>query len=194
MTSIEYGLKNRVVFLLVLSTAAWGLGISGVELLWQPQTKSILGSDSQTWIFGLMSAGYFVASGVGNFIVTLVCKFFNNNYQGVLTGSRLFMGVTLLILASQENILGFIGLYWLLFIFNGVMKSPHAALFNDNIPEDQRSTLLSFESLMLQIGGLIGSIGLGYVSQAFSISNAWFIGAGVLALSSLCYVFLPKRT
>ena len=77
--SVQYGFKNRIVFLLVLSTAAWGLGISGVELLWQPQAKSILGSDSQTWIFGVMSAGYFIASGLGSVIITPISKLFNNN-------------------------------------------------------------------------------------------------------------------
>ena len=191
--SIQYGLKNRIVFLLVLSTAAWGFGISGVELLWQPQAKSILGSDSQTWIFGLMSAGYFIASGLGSVIVTPISKLFNNNYQNLLALFRFLMGATLVILAMQANITSFIGLYWLLFIFNGVMNSPHAALFNDNIPEEQRSTLLSFESLMLQIGGLLGSVGLGYLSDSFSIPAAWFVGAGILALSSLFYVLLPKQ-
>jgi len=191
--SIQYGFKNRIVFLLVLSTAAWGLGISGLELLWQPRVKSILGSDSQTWIFGLMSAGYFLASALGSFIASPLCKLFRNNYQGVLAGARFLMGGTLFILALQVDIIGFIGLYWGLFIFNGVMNSPHAAIFNDNIPEDQRSTLLSFESVVMQVGGLIGSIGLGYLSQNFSITIAWFVGAGILALSSLCYIFLPKR-
>jgi MFS transporter, DHA1 family, quinolone resistance protein len=192
--SIQYGLKNRVVFLLMLATSAWGLGISGVELLWQPQAKSILGSDSQTWIFGLISAGYFIASGAGSFLATPICKFFNNNYKGVLAAARFLMGSTLLVLALQGNLTGFIGFYWGLFVFNGVMNSPHAAIFNDNIPEKQRSTLLSFESFMLQIGGLIGSVGFGYLSQTFSISKAWFVGAGILALSSLFYIFLPKRT
>ncbi|MBT3316299.1 MAG: MFS transporter [Anaerolineae bacterium] len=191
--SVQYGFKNRIVFLLVLSTAAWGLGISGVELLWQPQAKSILGSDSQTWIFGVMSAGYFIASGLGSVIITPISKLFNNNYQNLLALFRFLMGATLVILAMQANITPFIGLYWLLFIFNGVMNSPHAALFNDNIPEEQRSTLLSFEALMLQIGGLLGSVGLGYLSDNFSIPAAWFFGAGILALSSFFYIFLPKQ-
>jgi len=192
--SIQYGLKNRIVFLLMLTTTAWGLGISGVELLWQPQAKNVLGSDSQTWIFGLISAGYFFASGIGSYLATPICKFFNNNFQGVLAGARILMGASLLVLALQGNIVGFISIYWILFVFNGVMNSPHAAIFNDNIPENQRSTLLSFESFMLQIGGLIGSVGFGYISQTFSIPNAWFVGAGILVLSSFLYIFLPKRT
>jgi MFS transporter, DHA1 family, quinolone resistance protein len=191
--AFHYGLKNRIVFLLVIASCAWGLSISGVELLWQPQTKQILGSDTQTWIFGLLGAGYFAASALGNLIVTPICKRFNNNYRGVLAGMRFLMGSTLIILALQVNIFSFIGLYWVLFVFNGIMNSPHAALFNNNIPEQQRSTLLSFESFMLQIGGLIGSVVFGYISKLFSISNAWYIGAMILALSSLCYVFLPKQ-
>jgi predicted MFS family arabinose efflux permease len=140
-----------------------------------------------------MSAGYFVASGLGSFIVTPISKLFNDNYQNLLAFFRFLMGATLVILAMQANITSFIGLYWLLFIFNGVMNSPHAALLNDNIPEEQRSTLLSFEALMLQIGGLLGSVGLGYLSDNLSIPTAWFVGAGILILSSFFYIFLPRQ-
>jgi hypothetical protein len=46
-TSVQYGIKNHVIFILLLSSLALGIGGMGLEVLWQPQVKGILGSDSQ---------------------------------------------------------------------------------------------------------------------------------------------------
>jgi DHA1 family quinolone resistance protein-like MFS transporter len=190
-TSMQYGLKNRVILMLLVSALAWGLGLSGLENLWQPQVKDILGSDSQTWIFGLLSAGYFLAGSLGYILITPICKLFNNNYPQVLFGTRLLMGVFYFLLALQSSLADFAVFYLTLFVFNGMSNPPHAAIFNAQIPEAKRSTLLSFESFFLQIGGLVGSLIMGYLSNTVSIPIAWFVGAGVWGVSSLVYFFLP---
>lgn len=192
-TSLQFGLKQKAVLLLLISSVGWGMGVSGIEFLWQPQLKAIIGSESQTWIFGVVGAGYFFACALGNLLVTPICKLFRNHYAFISTGSRFLMGTFLAILAFQNNLFGFIGIYWLLFTFNGIMDSPHATLFNENIPEEKRSTLLSFDSFMMQSGGLIGSITLGYIAEQFSIPMAWYGGAIILSLSALCYLFIPRK-
>ena len=73
----------------------------------------------------------------------------------------------------------------------GVEGSPFAALFNSNVPSEKRSTLLSLQSLVLQVGGLIGTLVMGYVAQAFSFGAAWSIAGLVLILSALAYYFIP---
>jgi len=190
-TSMQYGIKDRVILMLLLSALAWGLGLSGLENLWQPRVKDILGSDSQTWIFGLLSTGYFLAGSLGYILITPICKLFNNNYPQVLFGTRLLMGTFFFLLALQGSLAGFAIFYLTLFIFNGMSNPPHAALFNAQIPEEKRSTLLSFESFFLQIGGLFGSLLMGYISNTISIPIAWFVGSGILGVSSLVYFFLP---
>ena len=189
-TSIQYGIKNNIIFLLLLSTFAWGVGFSGLETFWQPQVKNILGSDSQTWIFGALTAGYFFAGSLGNVLITPLCKLFKNNYSLVLFLIRLFMGVLFFILALQNKIAGFTIFYLTLFLYNGMNNAPHATIFNYQIPSEKRSTLLSFESLFLQIGGLLGALIMGYISNSFSITTAWFIGSAVLVLSCFTYLFL----
>ena len=189
-TSIQYGIKNNTIFLLLLSTFAWGVGFSGLETFWQPQVKNILGSDSQTWIFGALTAGYFFAGSLGNMLITPLCKLFKNNYSLVLFLIRLFMGVLFFILALQNKIAGFTIFYLTLFLYNGMNNAPHATIFNYQIPSEKRSTLLSFESLFLQIGGLLGALIMGYISNSFSITIAWFIGSAVLVLSCFTYLFL----
>ncbi|MBA7566385.1 MFS transporter [Candidatus Atribacteria bacterium 1244-E10-H5-B2] len=166
------------------------MGFSGLETFWQPQVKNILGSDSQTWIFGALTAGYFFAGSLGNVLITPLCKLFKNNYSLVLFLIRFFMGVLFFILALQNKIAGFTIFYLTLFLYNGMSNAPHATIFNYQIPSEKRSTLLSFESLFLQIGGLLGALIMGYISNSFSITIAWFIGSAVLVLSCFTYLFL----
>ena len=193
-TSFQYGLKNRTVFLLLLTTFAWGVSISGLELLWQPRVKDIIKIEGNTWIFGILATGYFMADALGNVVVSKLCKIFKNSYSLILMYTRMTMGLFLLILAFQSRITGFTFFYWTLFIFNGMSNSPHAAIFNTAIPADKRSTLLSFESLFLQIGGLLGALIMGYLANTLSISIAWILGAVILLISSLAYAYLPHHS
>ena len=101
------------------------------------------------------------------------------------------MGVFYLTLALQKSLTGFSIFYLSTFLFNGLTSSPHQTLLNEQLPKERRSTLLSFESIFLQVGALIGSLIMGYIAQNLSISIAWIVGAGILAFSCLLYFFLP---
>ena len=61
---------------------------------------------------------------------------------------------------------------------------------NREIPSTKRSTLLSFESLVLQAGAVIGSIFMGLIAKVRSISLAWYVGSAILLASSLAYLFI----
>ena len=193
-TSIHYGINNQSILLLLLSSFAWGIGIVGLEVLWQPQVKHILGSDSQTWLFGLLATGYFLASSVGSLLSTPLCKLFKQNYPRILFHTRLFMGLFVFLLALQGHVIGFTWWYWTLFVWNGMSKSPYMAIFNAHIPESHRSTLLSCQSFFVQFGVLSGSLTMGYIAETFSIPLAWCFAAAILVISSLLYVCLPKQT
>lgn len=192
-TSLQYGVKHPTISLLLGSAIGWGIGVSGLELLWQPQVKMLLGSDSQTWIFGVLSAGYFLASAGGNLSANPICRLFRHDYPRILLVTRLLMGIGVFLLALQQHLAGFMTIYWGLFVFNGLSNSPNAAIFNLHIPKEQRSTLLSFQSFVEQSGGLVGALCMGYISEHISIPIAWFFGAEILVLSSLAYVFLPAQ-
>jgi len=190
--SITYGVKNRVVLLLLISTAALGIALSGLENFWQPQLKGITGATSRTWLFGLLSAGYFLAASVGNLIVTPICRLFGTRYAVILFASRICMGAIWFVLALQTTVQGFAVFYIVIFLFHGISTSPHAAIMNREIPNTKRSTLLSFESLILQSGAVVGSIFMGFVSKVHSISVAWYIGSAILLISSVFYLFIPN--
>jgi DHA1 family quinolone resistance protein-like MFS transporter len=188
--AMKYGVKNRVVLVLLIAIATLGFGIASVELLWQPRVQEVAGDAMETWILGVLAAGYFFSSSVGNLLSTPACRLLKNNYPAALAILRGAIGLSLLILAWQESILGFALLYFVMFFFNGVSDSPHATLFNNQIPKKVRSTLLSFQSVMLQLGGLCGSLIIGFIANTYSIPLAWEIAAVVILLSSVTYLIL----
>jgi DHA1 family quinolone resistance protein-like MFS transporter len=189
-TAVKYGVKNRVVLILLVAIATLGFGIASVELLWQPRVQGIIGDSTQTWILGVLAAGYFFSSSVGNLLSVPTCRLLKNNYPATLSVLRAAMGLSLLFLAWQETVLVFALLYFVMFFFNGVSDSPHATLFNNQIPKKVRSTLLSFQSVMLQLGGLCGSLIIGFIAKTYSIPFAWTIAAVVILLSSGAYLIL----
>lgn len=192
-TAIVYGLRNRVVFLLLMTTLAWGFSFAGLEIFWQPRVKAILGAETRTWIFGLLSAGYFLAGSLGSLLITPLCRLFRNRYELVLFLARSLMGGLFLALALQRGILGFSLFYLALFMANGMGNSPHAAIFHREVPGETRATLLSLDSLCLSIGGLLGSLFLGFLAGFCSIPTSWFAGAGVLGTSGLLYLLVLRR-
>ena len=82
--------------------------------------------------------------------------------------------------------------YIVVSLFNGISTSPHAAIMNREIPNTKRSTLLSFESLILESGVVVGSIFMGFISKQHSIAVAWYIGSAILFVFSIFYLFIPR--
>ncbi|HUT27103.1 MAG TPA: MFS transporter [Methanomassiliicoccales archaeon] len=188
--ALAFGIRDRFTLVLMISSLFMGFGLLSVELLWQPQVLGLMGDPTETWIFGVLAAGYFFASALGNMVATRLVPWFGRDHLLLLTIVRAVSGATLVILAWQQGLLEFAIVYLLLYLIFGVASSPHAAVFNARIPSERRSTLMSFESLMLQSGGMLGSLFIGTWAKLAGISSAWTVAGLILLLSSLTYGYL----
>ncbi|REE55396.1 putative MFS family arabinose efflux permease [Paenibacillus taihuensis] len=186
--SVRYGIKQVAVFMLLLTTFAWGFAFSGLETYWQPQVKDLLVTDSATWVYGLLTAGYFISASIGGLFIGPVARWLNIPFRTLLLAVRVLLGILFLILAAQSTVVGFTVFYFVLFMTNGMASSPDATLFNEQLDESNRSTMQSLSSLFLQLGGLIGSFVHGFIAQNASISVTWYVTGGVLIASGFLYM------
>ncbi len=194
-TSVQYGYKDRVIFLLLLTTVALGFGLSSLETLWQPRVQELIGTQhTGSWIYGALSAGYFLAAALGSLIIIPIAKRMEDRYPILLFVNRLIFGLMYGVLALQTGLIGFAAWYIILFVFNGTNSSPHDALLNSAIPAHRRSTMLSLSSFSLQIGGVAGSLLGGLLARSVSIQAAWLTAMGILLLSAFCYIAVQKRS
>jgi MFS family permease len=186
VVSAKYGVRNRITLVLLISMAALGFGIMSIELLWQPRVQEIVG-ESDTVVLGILAAGYFFASALGSLAATRLPE---ENQTWTMAGIRLASGLIFIVFAFQTRLFGFALFYVMLYFVASVGDSPHAALYNSQAPSEVRATLLSLQSLVMQLGAMIGSLVLGFVAQAASITAAWIIGGIAVAASCLCYIYL----
>lgn len=188
--SLSIALRNNNILLLILGTMTWGFCFNAIELYWQPQVKALLGTDAQTWIFGVINSGYFFASLLGVGLINLLLKRRSISQRLVLVVSRILAGLIIIVLSFQNTIVSFASVYLFLFLMNGIMNIPEGTIMNSLIPDEKRSSLLSLSSLMLQLGGIAGSIVYSMLVKSIRISGVWILSGIVFGISSMLYLSL----
>jgi MFS family permease len=194
--AVQMSRQNSTIMLLLGAGFATGLGILSLETFWQPFFADLLGGgETQSLFFGTVMAGYFLVGVVGNVLATPLSKLLHQQYALVAALFQGLQGVLLMVLAGQTAVIPAITLYWLVFMGMSVVSSPHAALINNEIPSERRSSMLSVQSLATYAGAILGSVALGYVAENSSIRMAWTVAGSVLLVSLLLYlrIYTEKR-
>jgi len=182
--------RDRTVAVLLLISISMGFGLISLELLWQPRLSQLLGGESETWIFGALAAGYFLASSVGYVAAIPFCRAMRNDHPRTLFVVYMAAGILIAVLAMQTAVAPFALVYLLIYMMIGLLNSPFDALYNARVPSEDRSTMLSLMSLTMQAGGLVGNLVVGFIAGATSISVAWLVASGVVLFSTSGFLYL----
>ena len=188
-TAVSLTRKNNILLYLLGATSVSGFVLLSLESFWQPFFANLFGgSEGNTVWFGVIMGGNFLVGMLGNMIVTPVSKALGKRYGLVAAIFQGLRGIILIGLALQSNLPIAVLLFWLVYLNMGAVNSPHSTLLNEQIPSEQRSSILSIESLASYLGGAIGGVLLGYIAEQISISTAWIISGGALVLSLFLYL------
>jgi len=188
--SIRYGWRERPVRLLMFCSFLqmgfmyWGF------YAWQPYFLRLLGRDA-IWAAGAAASVIAGAMIAGNVLVDLVSRF---------CGRR----TTLLLWAAGLQALAAIGVgltgsFWLalaLFVLLaagvGIAGPVKQAYLHNSIPSTERASVVSFDSMFGNGGGILGQAGLGYLSRAHSIEQGYVVG-GLASLLALPLIVALRR-
>jgi MFS family permease len=179
---LTYGWERRSVRLIMVFTFLQYGVFYWVFYAWPPYLLDLLGRDA-VWMAGVVAGGIAASMMVGNRLVEVLARACHKR-------------TTLLIwaVAIQGAVavgLGFAPSFWvalpLLLVSTGAMgvvEPVRQAYLNQVIPSQERATILSFNSMAGSLGGVGSQVGLGVISQAFSIATG-FVVSGAITLSSL---------
>jgi MFS family permease len=172
--SIAYGWRRRSVRLLMgVSFLQWGFLAWGFYA-WQPYFLKLLGQDA-VWVAGAVAAAIALSTIAGNAVVDWLSRF---------CGRR----TTLLLWAAGAQTaaaigVGLAGSFWLAALFFvfvaaaiGVTGPVKQAYIHEMVPSGQRASVISFDSMIGNLGGVFGQAGLGYLSRARSIEEGYVAG------------------
>ncbi len=181
--------RNNPTLLLLLGAASVsGFVLAGLEAFWQPNFASMLGgSEGKSLFFGIIMGGNFLVGMLGSLLATPVSRHLKKRLGLVCAIFQGAWGMAIILLALQVYPVPAAIFFWLAYMNQGVLDSPHNTLLNREIPSEQRSSMLSISSLSGYIGAMIGSVGLGYIAEHVSISTAWMISGVVLVASLALY-------
>ncbi|NRA88648.1 MAG: MFS transporter, partial [Rhizobiales bacterium] len=189
-----YAFKHKIISVMLLSTAITSLAFIVLETFWIPYVKPMIEGEYVTSIIGVLTFIYFFSMAIGAGISTPIVNLFNGSRAHALLLIICLSGLLLCLLSFTNTLYYFIPVIILVTVLMGAASPPFASIFHDYIPDNKRSTLLSLQSLVEKIGGLIGMLGLGYIAEKFGIGTAWQFGGGVVIIAGLLYLFLANRT
>jgi predicted MFS family arabinose efflux permease len=179
--SIRHGWHRRPIRLLMfVSFLQWGF-MSWGFYAWQPYFLELLGRDA-VWAAGAAASAFAGAMIAGNAIVDRLSSFCGRRTTlllwagGLQSGAAVVVGLTesfWIALASMIVLAAGLGM-------TGPVKQ---AYLHASVASSQRATVVSFDSMFGNGGGVVGQAGLGWVSRARSIEDGYVLGGLATALA-----------
>lgn len=175
--------KSSTIICIFISVFATGFFLSSLETYWQPHFITLLPNDNFMGLLGLMAFLYFAAATLGSISSNKIIKKYKFNINKMYLILRVLLAISLILTALQTNVPVFIGLYASIYLIFGMVMVPEGAILNSEIPNEVRASVLSVNSLAMQIGGLSGSFLYSILINYISIPNIWIIAASVVLLT-----------
>ena len=174
-SSIIYGVKNKIVLLLIIPGAISMFAYMAVMQYWQPYFEEIAKTLQLGYAWVALSVGLMV----GSFLVQWTSLF--KRYH-VLICTTILCAVTPLGLALSNSLLASLPLFLLYFVGRGVMLPTRKAYINDHIPKETRATILSFDSMISRGAAALGLIVFGLIAKYTSLIGSWYAASAIILL------------
>lgn len=188
VASINYGIKNKIVFTIIC------LGIVGVfaaqapGMYWQPRFNEFLPNvSSMGWI--LTAIG--IAGIIGNKLSVLLLRLVKKEKLGLMI-SQLLKGLFLCLAALSPFLIPIL-IFFIVYNIGGGLFGPIKSVYlNKNIPSEKRATIISFDSMALKLGSGAGLLVSGILAKSISIPFSWLF-SGIFLISGTMVIYLCSK-
>jgi MFS family permease len=189
-SSIKYGVKNKVVFMIVCLGLIQCFSVQALNMYWQPRFNKFLPSRS---LLGWIYVAIWLAIISGNKMVGVLLKWVKRERLGLLI-SQVVIGLGICLASLFSSLFAIFLPFIIHEIGRGMFTPIKSAYLNKNIPSAQRATVISFDSMVLCLGSAIGLLISGVLAKNISIPFAWLFSGIFLVLATVTiYLFSRKR-
>ena len=175
---------------MTILTASMGVALATVELLAPASIDRIVGGEDEAAgpYAMLLTLGFF-GSAMGSAQASRTARRLGSSPRGILAARVLGAGALMGVAASS---LGAVAVALVAFYaVNGVARPLMSDIIHRSVAAAERATILSVQSLTLQLSAVLASLAIGPVAQHVSIGAALAMGASVLALGAFACVNMP---
>jgi MFS family permease len=190
-TSLDHGLRNPPVrWVMLAAPFTAGVGIYTFYAL-QPYLLDLYGDPEAYSVAGLAAAILAAAQILGGWLAPRIRGRFTRRTSALLLGTAT-SSLLLVVLALTESFavaLAALVAWGLIYAAETPIRQ---AYLNGMIPSERRATVLSFDSLMGNTGGVAVQPALGKSADVWSYGTSYAIGGAIQALA-LPFLFLSRR-
>jgi MFS family permease len=191
VTSLDHGLKKPPVrWVMLAAPFTYGVGIYTFYAL-QPYLLELYGDPDAYAVAGLAAAIVAGSQIAGGYLAPKIRGLFHRRTTPLILGALASAAILVL--------LGVTDAFWvalaLLVVWGMIFAAEmpiRQAYLNGMIPSQQRATVLSFDSLMGNTGGVVIQPVLGRSADVWSYGTSYVIGAGFQALAAP-FLWLSRR-
>lgn len=189
--SVAFGWRQRSIrLMMIVSFIQWGF-LSWGFYAWQPYFLELLGTRA-VWVAGLIAAANALAMVAGNAAVDWMSQFCGKR-STIMGWAVTVQAIAAVGAGLADSFWLAAGLFLLVVMAMGVMGPVQQAFLHNSIPTSHRASVISFNSMVGNAGGVIGQSGLGYMARARSIADGYVAG-GMATLLALPVLLLLRRT
>ncbi|MDH2427749.1 MFS transporter [Sphaerisporangium sp. TRM90804] len=199
-TGLRLGLRDAALGRLLLIALPLGAGLSAIEMLTPGRLAALTGeAESGSSAYAVVAAAGFAASALGSWLAPGAARLLRSSTRAAVAGV-LVTALAFGALAGSSALTGLAGIaaaaasYTLMFAGLAVTGVLRAEMMHGRVDAARRATLMSVDSLQLQFGAMAAALGLGWLATRAGPAPAWWVVAGVIALSSALFLRLPRRT
>ena len=188
--SVAFAKQRGTVRILLIFFLLMGLSLSAIEVYWQPALETY---QPVYWLFGAVTFAGFAFVMFGSWVAERLLR--KNPSAGIrlLLLFKAPLGAALILFSFSRSEYSLIGLYLGLYLLIGSSSVVESTLLNQVTPSSHRASILSLFSLVLQIGGVIASVGGFLVSTYSRYQNMWLIAGALLLITCAAVAVLQKR-
>lgn len=175
---------------LLMLIAAVGTALAGIELLMPAHLSDVLGSGQKAGTtYALLATLGFAGSALGAAMAPFATRVLRTPSRVALTGT---IGAACALVGAGVSTLGVIAVAYVAFYVLLGLGSPLIdELTHNAVTSRERATMLSVNSMALQLAGIGVGLTLGSLAGATSPGGALIVPAIILAVGALALVRLP---
>lgn len=185
--------RRGIVRILIVFSILSGLGMMAVETYWQP---AINGYGAAPWMLGVINFVGFGMVIVGSKLNEWFLTRKPSSSKALMLVQRALWGGSMFGMWLSGGKTTFVGSYSLGYLFLGGASVAESTMLNREAPSAQRASILSMFSFLLQIGGLLGSLGSYWIVMGLGYRAIWPIMGTLIIASALGFTvrtFLQKK-
>lgn len=187
-------ISHRALLLLLAILTLMLFATNPVEVLWPTVVQAMLDPEGAAAVVGLLTAGYFLAIAAGASLAGPVGRLFGRRHAVTLAAVLGALIACQIALALQGSLVGFIVMFLLFSVVLGLSESPAASILHAYAPDNRRSTILSVQSLLKQLGAMLGLLILGWIGKTAGVGIAWIAGTVGLGAAAALAILLARQT